>query len=65
MQAARQQNAVTGMPPIGGGITHSIRSQAELADGTRAVIRATIRFQTGTVSVQPYSVLRWQEGDGE
>lgn len=65
MQAARQQNAVTGMPPIGGGITHSIRSQAELADGTRAVIRATIRFQPGTVGVQPYSVLRWQEGDGE
>ena len=63
--AARQQNAGTGLSPFGGGITHSIRSQAELADGTRAVIRATIRLQPGGMGSQPYTVLRWQEGDGE
>lgn len=63
--AARQRNAATGMPPIGGGITHSIRSQAELADGTRATIRATIRLQPGGMGAQPYTVLRWQEGDEE
>ncbi|MBD8897773.1 type II secretion system protein GspK [Rhodanobacter sp. DHG33] len=65
MLAARQQNGGTGISPIGGGITHSIRSQAELADGTRAVIRATIRLQPGGMGSQPYRVLRWQEGDGE
>ncbi|MBA2079776.1 type II secretion system protein GspK [Rhodanobacter sp. PCA2] len=65
VQAARQRNAVAGTSPIGGGITHSIRSQAELADGTRAVIRATIRFQASGMGAQPYTVLRWQEGDGE
>lgn len=63
--AARQQNAATGLSPFDGGITHSIRSQAELADGTRAVIRATIRLQPGGTGSQPYTVLRWQEGDGE
>ena len=65
VQAARQHNAGAGAPPIGGGITHSIRSQAELADGTRAVIRATVRFRPGGMGAQPYAVLRWQEGDGE
>lgn len=65
VQAARQRNAGAGMPPIGNGITHSIRSQAELADGTRAVIRATVRLQPGGMGTQPYTVLRWQEGDGE
>lgn len=65
MLAARQQNGGADASPIGGGITDSIRSQAKLADGTRAVIRATIRRQPGSVSSQPYTVLRWQEGDGE
>lgn len=65
VQAARKQNAGAGAPPIGGGITHSIRSQAELADGTRAVIRATVRLQPGRSGSQPYTVLRWQEGEGE
>ncbi|MEW9573408.1 general secretion pathway protein GspK [Rhodanobacter sp. Si-c] len=64
IQAARQRNAMAGTP-TSAGITHSIRSQAELADGTRAVIRATIRFQSGGMGAQPYSVLRWQEGDAE
>lgn len=65
MLAARQQNGATAVSPFGGGITHSIRSQAQLADGTRAVIRATIRMQPGGMGLQPYTVLRWQEGDGE
>jgi general secretion pathway protein K len=49
----------------GSGVTHSIRAQATLADGTRAVLRATIRLQGIRSGVQPYAVLRWQEGDGE
>lgn len=63
--AARQHNADAGMPPLGGGITASIRAEATLADGTRAEIRATIRQRPGTMGVLPYTVLRWQEGDGE
>ena len=47
------------------GVTHSIRSQATLADGTTAVLRATIRLRGIRSGVQPYAVLRWQEGDGE
>lgn len=63
--AARQQNAGAGMPPLGGGITDSIHAEATLADGTRAAIRATIRQRPGSMGVLPYTVLRWQEGDGE
>ena len=47
------------------GVTHSIRSEASLADGTRAVVRATIRSQLGLTGAQPYVVLRWREGDGQ
>ncbi|RDS79380.1 general secretion pathway protein GspK [Dyella monticola] len=47
------------------GITHSIRSEAELADGTRAVLRATVRLQGYRPGSQAFAVLRWQEGDGE
>jgi general secretion pathway protein K len=50
---------------VGGGVTHSIRSEATLADGTRAVLRATIRLRGVRSGAQPYAVLRWQEGDGE
>ncbi len=49
----------------GGGVTHSIRSQATLADGTEAVVRATIRLRGVGAGAQPYAVLRWQEGDAE
>ena len=63
--AARRHNADAGMPPLVGGITASIRAEATLADGTRAAIRATIRQRPGTMGVLPYTVLRWQEGDGE
>lgn len=45
------------------GITHSIRSEAVLPDGTRAVVRATVRLQGYRPGAQPFSVLRWQEGD--
>lgn len=47
------------------GVTHSIRSEATLADGTRAVVRATVRLQGVRPQALPYAVLRWQEGDGE
>jgi general secretion pathway protein K len=49
----------------GNGVTHSIRAEATLADGTRAVVRATIRLQGIQSGTQPYAVLRWLEGDGE
>lgn len=47
------------------GVTHSIRSEATLADGTRAILRATVRLQGVRPQALPYAVLRWQEGDGE
>lgn len=47
------------------GVTHSIRSEATLADGTRAILRATVRMQVARNGSMPYAVLRWQEGDGE
>jgi general secretion pathway protein K len=48
-----------------GGVTHSIRSQATLADGSSAVVRATVRLRGIRSGAQPYAVLRWQEGDGQ
>lgn len=47
------------------GVTHSIRSEAMLADGTRAILRATVRIQGIRPGALPYTVLRWQEGEGE
>ncbi|WP_323135304.1 type II secretion system protein GspK [Dyella silvatica] len=63
--AARQANQ--GAPALVGfqGVTHSIRSEAALADGTIAVLRATVRLQGIRSGATPYTVLRWQEGDGE
>jgi general secretion pathway protein K len=47
------------------GVTDSIRSEATLADGTRAILRATVRLQGIRPGALPYTVLRWQEGEGE
>jgi general secretion pathway protein K len=47
------------------GTTHSIRAVATLSDGTRAALGATIRLQGIQGNGQPYTVLRWQEGDRE
>jgi general secretion pathway protein K len=63
VQAARLKNANDPSLVLNNGTTHSIRSEATLADGTRAILRATIRLQAG--QAQPYSVLRWQEGEAE
>lgn len=63
IEAARQRNAQDPQLVLGNGTTHSIRSEAKLADGTRAILRATIRLQAG--QAQPYAVLRWQEGETE
>lgn len=63
IEAARQRNANDPRLVLGNGTTHSIRSEATLADGTRAILRATVRLQTG--QAQPYMVLRWQEGEAE
>lgn len=63
VQAARLKNANDPSLVLNNGTTHSIRSEATLADGTRAILRATIRLQAG--QAQPYAVLRWQEGEAE
>ena len=63
VQAARLKNANDPSLVLNNGTTHSIRSEATLADGTRAILRATIRLQAG--QAQPYTVLRWQEGEAE
>lgn len=65
IEAARQKNANDPTLVLNNGTTHSIRSQATLADGTHALLRATIRLQTGQPDAQPYTVLRWQEGSAE
>jgi general secretion pathway protein K len=65
IEAARQKNANNPMLVLNNGTTHSIRSEATLADGTHAVLRATVRLQTGQPNAQPYTVLRWQEGSAE
>ncbi len=62
--AAAAGNPATGLV-ANNGITHSIRSEAVLADGTRAVLRATVRLQGFRPGSQAFAVLRWQEGDGE
>ncbi|MEI7035434.1 type II secretion system protein GspK [Fulvimonas yonginensis] len=49
----------------GNGVTHSIRSEATTADGTRAVLLATVRLQGVRPGGQPYAVLHWREGDRE
>ena len=61
----RQQNANNPSMALNNGTTHSIQSEATLADGTRAVLRATVRMQAGLVGIQPYAVLRWREGEQE
>lgn len=65
IQAVRLKNANDPSLVLNNGTTHSIRSEATLADGTRAILRATIRLQAGPGSAQPYTVLRWQEGEAE
>lgn len=64
IQAARARQATDPSLVLGNGTTHSIQSEATLADGTHAVLRATIRL-TGQGGAQPYTVLRWQEGEKE
>lgn len=65
IRATRLKNANDPNLVLNNGVTHSIQSEATLADGTRAGVRATIRLQTGQAGGQPYTVLRWQEGDAE
>ena len=65
IETARQKNANDPTLVLNNGTTHSIRSEATLADGTHALLRATIRLQTGQPNAQPYTVLRWQEGSAE
>ncbi len=65
LRDARVKNAGDPSLVLNNGTTHSIQSAATLADGTRAVLRATIRLRVGQAGTQPYAVLRWQEGEAE
>ncbi|WP_343192316.1 type II secretion system protein GspK [Rhodanobacter sp. T12-5] len=63
IEAARIKHANDPSLILNNGTTHSIRSEATLADGTRAVLRVTVRLQSG--QAQSYAVLRWREGTAE
>ncbi len=63
IEAARLKHANDPSLILNNGTTHSIRSEATLADGTRAVLRVTVRLQSG--QAQSYAVLRWREGTAE
>jgi general secretion pathway protein K len=63
IEAARIKHANDPSLILNNGTTHSIRSEATLADGTRAVLRVTVRLQSG--QAQSYVVLRWREGTAE
>ena len=65
LHAARLQNANDPSLVLDNGTTHSIESAATLADGTRAVLRATVRMSVQQAGMQPYQVLHWQEGGAE
>lgn len=65
IRATRLKNANDPSLALNNGTTHSIESEATLADGTRAVLSATVRMQSGLDGVKPYAVLRWQEGKQE
>jgi general secretion pathway protein K len=65
IRATRLKNAGDPSLVLDNGTTHSIQSEATLADGTRAVLRATIRLRAGQNGALPYAVLRWQEGEAE
>jgi general secretion pathway protein K len=49
----------------GNGVTHTIRAEAILDDGTRSSLTSTIRLRGIRSGTQPYAVLRWREGDVE
>jgi general secretion pathway protein K len=63
IEAARIKHANDPSLILNNGTTHSIRSEATLADGTRAVLRVTVRLQSG--QAQSYAVLRWREGTAD
>lgn len=65
LREARLKNAGDPSLVLNNGTTHSIESAATLADGTRAVLRATLRMRASPVGRQPYVVLRWREGVAE
>jgi len=61
-----QRNRSQGSLASGGnGVTHTIRAEAILDDGTRSSLTSTIRLRGIRSGNQPYAVLRWREGDAE
>lgn len=63
--AARTAQAPDPTQNIDNGSTQSIKSVATLADGTKAQLRATIRWRASRTGAHPYAVLRWREGVDE
>lgn len=63
--AARAGQSPDPTQNIDNGSTQSIKSVATLADGTKAQLRATIRWRASQTGAPPYAVLRWREGVDE
>lgn len=63
VQVARLKQANDPSLVLNNGTTHSIRSEATLADGTHAILRITVRLQAE--QAPSYAVLRWREGESE
>lgn len=47
------------------GIVDSIRAEATLPDGTRAIVHTTVRLQGVRTAGPPYAVLDWHQGDSD
>ncbi len=62
--AATAQPSFQGLGDLANGAFES-SADAISADGTVAVVRATVRLRGIGAGAQPYAVLRWQEGDVE
>jgi general secretion pathway protein K len=62
---AKRGQADGGVVAGGNGVTHTIRAEAILDDGTRSSLTSTIRLRGIRSGNQPYAVLRWREGDAE
>ncbi len=63
IEVVRRKQANDPSLVLNNGTTHSIRSEATLADGTRAILRITVRLQSE--QAPSYAVLRWREGETE
>jgi general secretion pathway protein K len=47
----------------GGGVTYSVKSRAQLANGVSTVLDASIRLGGVGSTGRPYTVLRWRDDE--